>query len=158
MTLVSLAAQKGQCMGLKSVVRRDGHGSASDPQDKATALLLYNPQSSFRRLSVPPRFFVLPAFLTLLAGCSSLLLVHGIGAAIGPTLAGTLMARHVAAALPMFFAAVLGLLVLYLASRLAFHRRLRLHPTPFHPMLRTTPGALGLLPETDPPPTRKEKH
>ena len=30
-------------MGLESVVRRDGHGSASDRQDKATALLLYKP-------------------------------------------------------------------------------------------------------------------
>lgn len=94
----------------------------------------------------------------LLAGCSSLLLVHGIGAAIGPALAGVLMTRHGASALPLFFSAVLGLLVLYLASRLAFHRRARLHPAPFHPMLRTTPGALGLLPETEPPSPRKENH
>lgn len=94
----------------------------------------------------------------LLAGCSSLLLVHGIGAAIGPALAGGLMSRYGAGALPAFFAAVLGLLVLYLASRLAFHRRARLHPTPFHPMLRTTPGALGLLPETQSNPPRKENH
>jgi len=94
----------------------------------------------------------------LLAGCSSLLLVHGIGAAIGPALAGALMSRYGAGALPAFFAAVLGLLVLYLASRLAFHRRARLHPTPFHPMLRTTPGALGLLPETQSNPPRKENH
>lgn len=108
-------------------------------------------------MSVAHMLDTLPAD-DLLAGCSSLLLVHGIGAAIGPALAGTLMARHGAAALPTFFAAVLGLLVLYLASRLAFHRRLRLQATPFHPMLRTTPGALGLLPETDPPPTSKENH
>jgi MFS family permease len=94
----------------------------------------------------------------LLAGCSSLLLVHGIGAAIGPALAGALMSRYGAGALPAFFAAVLGLLVLYLASRLAFHRRARLHPTPFHPMLRTTPGALGLLPETQSNSPRKENH
>jgi len=94
----------------------------------------------------------------LLAGCSSLLLVHGIGAAIGPALAGALMSRYGAAALPAFFAAVLGLLGLYLASRLVFHRRARLNPAPFHPMLRTTPGALGLLPETQSNPTRKETH
>ena len=108
-------------------------------------------------MSVAHMLDTLPAD-DLLAGCSSLLLVHGIGAAIGPALAGTLMARHGATALPLFFAAVLGLLVLYLASRLAFHRRLRLQATPFHPMLRTTPAALGLLPETDPPPTSKENH
>lgn len=94
----------------------------------------------------------------LLAGCSSLLLVHGIGAAIGPALAGALMSRHGASALPGFFAAVLGLLVLYLASRLAFHRRARMAPTPFHPMLRTTPGVLALLPETQTPPLRKDNH
>ncbi|MBW8366618.1 MAG: MFS transporter [Arenimonas sp.] len=94
----------------------------------------------------------------LLAGCSSLLLVHGIGAAIGPALAGALMSRHGASALPAFFAAVLGLLVLYLASRLAFHRRARMAPTPFHPMLRTTPGVLALLPETQTQPLRKDNH
>ena len=93
----------------------------------------------------------------LLAGCSSLLLVHGIGAAIGPAVAGALMSRHGAAALPVFFAIVLGLLVLYLAQRLALHRRPHV-PAPFHPMLRTTPGALGLLPETQPPLPRKENH
>ena len=93
----------------------------------------------------------------LLAGCSSLLLVHGIGAAIGPAVAGALMSRHGAAALPVFFAIVLGLLVLYLAQRLALHRRQHV-PAPFHPMLRTTPGALGLLPETQPPLPRKENH
>jgi MFS family permease len=94
----------------------------------------------------------------LLAGCSSLLLVHGIGAAIGPALAGALMSRHGADALPLFFAGVLGLLVLYLASRLLRHRHPRLNPTPFHPMLRTTPGALSLLPETEPQTLRKESH
>ena len=93
----------------------------------------------------------------LLAGCSSLLLVHGIGAAIGPAVAGALMSRHGAAALPVFFAIVLGLLVLYLAQRLALHRRPHV-PAPFHPMLRTTPAALGLLPETQPPRPRKENH
>ncbi len=93
----------------------------------------------------------------LLAGCSSLLLVHGIGAAIGPAVAGALMSRHGAAALPVFFAIVLGLLVLYLAQRLALHRRPHV-PAPFHPMLRTTPAALGLLPETQPPLPRKENH
>jgi len=85
----------------------------------------------------------------LLAGCSSLLLVHGIGAAIGPALAGTFMRGYGPSALPVFFAAVLGALTLYLAWRLFGHRRLRAHPSPFHPMLRTTPGVLELLPETE---------
>lgn len=87
----------------------------------------------------------------LLSGCSSLLLVHGIGAALGPALAGELMSRFGPAALPAYFAAVLATLGLFVLLRLAAHRRLRLHPAPFHPMLRTTPAALELLPETDSP-------
>lgn len=94
----------------------------------------------------------------LLAGCSSLLLVHGIGAAIGPALAGELMSRHGAAALPAYFAAVLAALALFLAARLGLHRRIRPHPAPFHPMLRTTPSALELLPETTTPTPDKENH
>jgi len=94
----------------------------------------------------------------LLAGCSSLLLVHGIGAAIGPALAGSLMRGHGPSALPVFFAAVLGTLTLYLAWRLFGHRRPRAHPAPFHPMLRTTPGALELLPETETESESGHKH
>jgi MFS family permease len=85
----------------------------------------------------------------LLAGCSSLLLVHGIGAAIGPALAGSFMTAYGPSALPVFFAGVLAVLTLYLVVRVLGHRRLRAHPSPFHPMLRTTPGALELLPETE---------
>lgn len=92
----------------------------------------------------------------LLAGCSSLLLVHGIGAMLGPALAGQAMTRFGPSALPMFFAGVLGLLTLYLLLRLSAHRRVRPHPAQFHPMLRTTPGALELLAETEPNPSREE--
>ena len=83
----------------------------------------------------------------LLSGCSSLLLVHGIGAALGPAIAGELMGRYGPGALPAYFAAVLAALAMFLLLRLAA-RRGRAHPTPFHPMLRTTPAALELLPET----------
>ena len=92
----------------------------------------------------------------LLAGCSSLLLVHGIGAMLGPAVAGQAMSRFGPPALPLYFAAVLGLLTLYLLLRLSAHRRVRPHPAQFHPMLRTTPGALELLPETGSDPPRKE--
>jgi len=97
----------------------------------------------------------------LLSGCSSLLLVHGIGAALGPAIAGELMTRNGPGALPAYFAAVLAALAAFLLMRLAA-RRGRAHPAPFHPMLRTTPGALELLPETqseaDPASPRKETH
>jgi MFS family permease len=84
----------------------------------------------------------------LLAGCSSLLLVHGLGAAVGPVLAGYLMQGFGPVALPLYFAAVLSVLGGYAWLRLRRHERDRAHPTAFHPMLRTTPAALELLPET----------
>mgnify|MGYP000847647901 CR=1 FL=1 len=87
----------------------------------------------------------------LLSGCSSLLLVHGVGAAIGPALAGTLMDRVGAPALPLYFATVLLCLAAFVGMRLLRHTRLRPHPAPFRPMLRTTPSALELMPETESP-------
>lgn len=107
-------------------------------------------------MSVAHMLDTLPAD-DLLAGCSSLLLVHGIGAMLGPALAGQAMTRFGPSALPLFFAAVLGVLTIYLLLRLRANRRTRPHPALFHPMLRTTPGALELLPETESDPHRKEE-
>ncbi len=106
-------------------------------------------------MSVAHMLDTLPAD-DLLAGCSSLLLVHGIGAMFGPALAGQGMSHFGPTALPLFFAGVFGLLTFYLLLRLTAHRRARPHPAQFHPMLRTTPGALGLLAETESDPPRKE--
>ena len=83
----------------------------------------------------------------LLAGCSALLLLNGIGAATGPALAGVLMQRFGATALPAFFACTLGLLALIAGGRRLLKARHLLHPARFHPMLRTTPTALEMLPE-----------
>ncbi|MDX3930845.1 MAG: MFS transporter [Stenotrophomonas sp.] len=87
----------------------------------------------------------------LLSGCSSLLLVHGVGAAVGPAIAGALMSRFGAPALPLYFAAVLTCLAVFTGMRLLSHARLRTHPAPFRAMLRTTPSALELMPETETP-------
>jgi MFS family permease len=87
----------------------------------------------------------------LLSGCSSLLLVHGVGAAVGPAIAGALMSRFGAPALPLYFAAVLTCLAVFTGLRLLSHARLRTHPAPFRAMLRTTPSALELMPETETP-------
>lgn len=87
----------------------------------------------------------------LLSGCSSLLLVHGVGAAIGPAIAGALMTRFGAPALPLYFAVVLACLAAFTATRLVRHARLRTHPAPFRAMVRTTPSALELMPETETP-------
>jgi len=94
----------------------------------------------------------------LLSGCSSLLLVNGVGSAIGPALAGGAMQRFGPSALPMYFAVMLIALAGYLFLRLRF-RRDRTFEAPFRPMLRTTPSALELMPETETPhPSQEESH
>ncbi len=85
----------------------------------------------------------------VLSGCSSLLLLNGIGSALGPALAGASMGRFGAQALPAFFAVVLVLLAALAGGRRLWRRRDRESPAQFHPMLRTTPSALELLPETE---------
>ncbi|KTF32232.1 MFS transporter, partial [Xanthomonas vesicatoria] len=84
----------------------------------------------------------------LLSGCSSLLLVHGVGAAIGPALAGGAIQKFGPAALPVYFAVMLLALAGFTLSRLLRFARRRTHPIAFRPMLRTTPSALELMPET----------
>lgn len=83
----------------------------------------------------------------MLSGCSSLLLLNGVGSALGPAIAGAAMERLGATALPGFFAIAFGLLALVAAGRRLLRRRERDHPAHFHPMLRTTPSALEMLPE-----------
>src|SRR3546814_20717015 len=56
------------------------------------------------------------------------------------------MARVGPHALPAFFAVTFALLSLVVAGRRLWRRRRRTHPAYFHPMLRTTPSALELLP------------
>jgi len=90
----------------------------------------------------------------LLAGCSALLLLNGIGAAIGPAAAGLVMERWGAGALPVFFAITLALLALVAGGRRLLKARHLLHPARFHPMVRTTPVALELLPEIPDRPSR----
>lgn len=85
----------------------------------------------------------------VLAGCSSLLLLNGIGSAIGPAIAGGLMSRIGPQALPAFFAATLLLLAVVSGGRRLLRQRDLDDPAQFHAMLRTTPSALELLPGTD---------
>ncbi|MDQ3287547.1 MAG: MFS transporter [Pseudomonadota bacterium] len=92
----------------------------------------------------------LPA-ASLLAGCSALLLINGVGAAIGPAVAGFAMDRYGGDALPGLFAASLGLLALLVGGRRLLRARILPHRAHFHPMLRTTPSALELLPEIPEP-------
>ena len=85
----------------------------------------------------------------ILPGGSALLLVHGIGAAIGPALSGQLMSMTGASALPVYFAAVQG--TLFLVAVWKMHQRQKDEttgePAQFVPMVRTTPTALEMHPD-----------
>ncbi|MFC3606525.1 MFS transporter [Stutzerimonas tarimensis] len=84
----------------------------------------------------------------ILSGSSGLLLVNGVGAAIGPLLAGGLMSLAGPRALPLYFAVTLGLLAVY--SYYRSRRVMDLITEPhghFAPMLRTSPTVLELMPD-----------
>jgi len=87
---------------------------------------------------------------TLSAG-SSLLLLNGVGSAIGPALAGAAMTRFGAGALPTYQAALLMLAAVIVGGRRLLYRRDSERPSAFHVMLRTTPTAIELLPEVEAP-------
>jgi MFS family permease len=83
----------------------------------------------------------------ILSGSTGLLLIHGVGAAIGPALAGLLMGLTGPQALPAFFAAMQFLLAAW-----AFRTYRRIadeavgEPAHFVPMLRTSSAALEMMP------------
>lgn len=87
----------------------------------------------------------------ILSGSSSLLMVNGIGSVCGPLLAGLLMEHLGAAALPLYFAATLGLLAAYTLYRLRHVSDLVSgEAAHFVPMLRTSPTVLELMPDAPP--------
>ncbi|WP_420427655.1 MFS transporter [Algiphilus sp.] len=81
----------------------------------------------------------------VLSGCSSLLLLHGVGAAIGPALAGQIMEWTHLQALPLYFAATHALLAAYAIRRLLRNRHdAEDHSSVFVPLVRTTPMAMEM--------------
>jgi len=84
----------------------------------------------------------------ILPGGSTLLLIHGIGAAFGPALAGQLMDSLGPHALPVFFALMQMLLALYTVIKL---REVQVevleNAGQFVAMVRTTPSALEMMPD-----------
>jgi MFS family permease len=88
----------------------------------------------------------------LLQGSSTVLLLHGIGAALSPLLAGAAMGRLGPDALWMFFAATQALLAATVGWRLLVRRRVAGFEGRFLPMLRTTPTALDMIPDAGPAP------
>lgn len=84
----------------------------------------------------------------MLAGGSSLLLLHGVGAVIGPAMAGELLAQFGPSSLPLFWAIVhliLGVFALVYQHRGDVEDPAE-HHADFVPMVRTTPTAFELLP------------
>ena len=87
----------------------------------------------------------------LLAASSSVLLLNGVGSALGPLLAGALMSAAGAGALFGWFAATHAAIAAYAFYRYRVFRREQSTERNFRPMLKTTPTAFDLLPENDVP-------
>ncbi|MFC4727773.1 MFS transporter [Coralloluteibacterium thermophilus] len=85
----------------------------------------------------------------VLAASSSVLLLNGLGSAIGPLIAGALMGALGPGVLFAWFAATQGGLGAYALYRYYAFRRARALEPHFQPMLRTTPEALGLIVENE---------
>jgi len=81
----------------------------------------------------------------LLAASSSVLLVYGVGSALGPLIAGVLMSAVGPWSLFAWFAGTHGALAAYAWYRYNVRRREPLRERKFQLMLRTTPAALRLL-------------
>lgn len=81
----------------------------------------------------------------ILSGNAGVLLLHGLGAMVGPGLAGLLMGLGGAAAMPLFFAAVLGPLALYVILQARRSRdEIVEEPAQFVPMVRTAATAMEM--------------
>lgn len=82
---------------------------------------------------------------SLLAASSSVLLVYGVGSALGPLVAGGLMSAVGPWSLFAWFAGTHAMLAAYALYRFNVRQRQPLRERRFQPMLRTTPAALRLL-------------
>ena len=82
----------------------------------------------------------------ILSGNASLLMLHGVGAAVGPALAGWLMSLTVPMALPLFFMLMFGVCGLYALhqSRLGGDRIVD-GAAHYVPMVRTSPAVLEMM-------------
>ena len=84
----------------------------------------------------------------ILSGVSTLLLLYGIGAAVGPALAGHLMYIIGYQALPFYFFVTQLILTLYILKKIHIDtEKPEENIAKFVPMVRTTPAALKMLPD-----------
>lgn len=84
----------------------------------------------------------------ILGASSTVLLLFGIGSATGPLIAGTMMSALGGWSLLAWYALTHGVLALYAGYRYHAFWRAQNDETHFVPMLRTTPAALAMMPET----------
>ncbi|MCB1957056.1 MAG: MFS transporter [Rhodocyclaceae bacterium] len=89
----------------------------------------------------------------IVAGSTVLLLLHGIGAAIGPMVAGLVMDLMGPAALGMHFATAQLLLAAIAFTSVRRHVEEISEPAHFVPMVRTSPTVLEIMPTPDAPAT-----
>ena len=82
----------------------------------------------------------------IVAGSTVLLLLHGVGAAIGPVLAGGMMNIFGPAALAAHFAVAQLLLAIAAYASVRRHSEEITDPAHFMPMVRTTPTVLEIMP------------
>lgn len=85
----------------------------------------------------------------LLSASSTVLLVHGLGSALGPLLAGALMTLWQPWLLFAWFAVLNGTLAAYAMYRYVTRKREVTPSDHFIPMVHTTPSAMGLHPDTE---------
>lgn len=83
----------------------------------------------------------------VLAGSSGMLVLYGLGSALGPVLAGAVMHQLGAPGLPLFHALVLGLLALFTLWSLYRMREQAQRQTQHVVMMNTTPTVLEMMPE-----------
>lgn len=82
----------------------------------------------------------------ILSGSSGLLMIYGVGAALGPILAGVWMGWQGAASLPAYFAVMLFMLLMVLLFSIRQTPDEDIDsPGHFSPMLRTTPQGLEMM-------------
>jgi len=84
----------------------------------------------------------------VLAGTGTLLLLSGLGSALGPVLAGGLMTHFGLTALPLYFLLILGLAALISWHLIRRQSATEPQPAAFVPMLRTGPAALAMMADT----------
>ena len=89
----------------------------------------------------------------ILSGSSSLLMIYGVGAVIGPLVAGFLMSKIGPESLPAYFAVMQMALAIYAFQRNRTITRYEPQPANFVPMVRTSPTGLEMMPSQDDAPT-----